>query len=64
MGADMAAAGQLPPGLGSDGLMSGVQPGQAGLMPGGRPTLSSISANMDTSGRTTASIGSRSQRAV
>lgn len=35
----------LPPGMGPDGLMGGVAPGQAGMAPGGLPDVSSMVAS-------------------
>lgn len=46
-----AAGGQLPPGMGASGLMSGVAPGQAGMAPGGRPSLQYLLAGMTGSGQ-------------
>lgn len=36
--------GDMPPGMGPDGLMNGVAPGQAGMAPGGLPDISSMVA--------------------
>lgn len=44
-------AGGLPPGLGPEGLMTGVAPGQAGMAPGGRPDVMGLLANLGPRGQ-------------
>lgn len=38
-------AGGLPPGMGPDGMMQGVAPGQAGMAPGGMPDVANMIAS-------------------
>lgn len=49
--APAAAGGDLPPGMGANGLMSGVAPGQAGMPPGGRADLQYLLAGLSSSGQ-------------
>lgn len=42
--------GGLPPGLGPDGLMDGVAPGQAGMPPGGKPDIQMLMAGLAANG--------------
>lgn len=44
-GAPGGGGGGLPPGMGPDGTMSGVAPGQQGMAPGGLPDLSNMVAS-------------------
>ena len=45
-----AEQGQLPEGMQASGRMTGVAPGQAGMAPGGRPTLQTLLAGLSSSG--------------
>jgi hypothetical protein len=49
--------GQLPPGLEASGRMQGVAPGQAGMAPGGRPSLQTLLAGISSSGAAQMSAG-------
>ena len=49
--------GQLPPGLEASGRMQGVAPGQAGMAPGGRPSLQTLLAGISSSGSAQMSAG-------
>jgi hypothetical protein len=53
--------GELPPGMQDSGLMEGVAPGQAGMAPGGRPSIQQLMAGMASSGapRLSASVAQR-----
>jgi hypothetical protein len=65
-GMEQAAAeqGQLPPGLGPEGTVTGVPPGMAGTNPGGRPDLQLLLAGIDTRGRPNMQAGVSRMRAV
>lgn len=51
------SSGQLPPGLEASGRMQGVAPGQAGMAPGGRPSLQTLLAGISSSGAAQMSAG-------
>jgi hypothetical protein len=53
----------LPPGLGPDGLMAGVAPGQAGMAPGGLPDVASMIASF-RGGRPELSASVQTRRAI
>lgn len=59
-----AETGQLPPGLGPEGTVTGVPPGMAGTNPGGRPDLQLLLAGIDTGGRANMQAGVSRMRAV
>lgn len=50
-GSEGAPGGADMGGLGADGLMPGVAPGQAGMAPGGQPTIQSLLAGLSGSGQ-------------
>jgi hypothetical protein len=50
-------AASVPPGLGPTGLMSGVAPGQQGMLPGGRPDLNTMLAGLDSRGNANLTAG-------
>lgn len=50
-GAPGPGGGQLPPGLGPNGLMQGVAPGQQGDGAGGRPELAQMLAGLSSTGQ-------------
>ena len=56
--------GQLPQGLGPEGRMTGVAPGQQGMAPGGRPALQSLLAGISASGAPQLSAGVLRRTAV
>jgi len=47
---DAGAAGDQLPGVGANGLPTGVAPGQAGMAPGGRPSVTDLTAGFTGSG--------------
>lgn len=49
----------LPPGMAESGLLQGVAPGQAGMAPGGRPSLTMLMANLGANGQGKLSAGVR-----
>lgn len=49
----------LPPGVQDSGLLSGVAPGQAGMAPGGRPSLEMLMASLGAGGKPALSAGVR-----
>jgi hypothetical protein len=51
--------GQLPPGVQDSGLLQGVSPGQAGMAPGGRPTLQTLMASVGSNGQADLRAGVR-----
>ena len=63
-GEPTAPEGQLPQGLGPEGRMTGVAPGQQGMAPGGRPALQSLLAGISASGAPQLSAGVLRRTAV
>lgn len=47
---DQGGGGQLPPDMAASGLLQGVAPGQAGMQPGGRPSLQMLMASLGSNG--------------
>jgi hypothetical protein len=66
--AQAAAQGGAPggdlPGVGEDGLLTNVAPGQAGLPPGGRPSIMDLTAGFTQGGSPTLNAGIRRRLAT
>lgn len=62
-GPDAAGADQIP-GVAANGLPAGVAPGQAGLPPGGRPSIQDLTASFTSGGQPTMGAGIRRRLAT
>lgn len=64
-GGDTGGNGDMPPpGLEPSGLMQGVPPGQAGMAPGGMPSVETLMAGLNAKGQPALSAGIRRRTAI